>query len=266
MKSGLMLPGTHWLFSHRYMEAAADPAISSTSRARTMSRKGDIPHELHLLLFIRTFKLTPTFFLFWLQLHSHLLLLTPSYVRTWKADVWNSVPHSGRCHRRRVLTAGPQCLSTLKCLCNPACPGSYRFPPLHLKLSPCVMSGLIRTAIHSVGGDKLQRTEITRLQDIFHSMMQVNAVLKVMPWPPSPLESSSTVVLKLLLNLGKSYLDGEHAVFVLLSWVPVQPLQQCTPLGLYPVVIWGWKWRRNLKTNYADYSFCALVNQSISKI
>lgn len=51
-----MSSGVHWLFSHNHMEAAADPAISSTFKASRWDRKVEVSHELHLLLFIKKLK------------------------------------------------------------------------------------------------------------------------------------------------------------------------------------------------------------------
>lgn len=44
-----------WLFCRRHMEAAADPAISSTFKA-SRSRKANVSHELCLLLFSKKLK------------------------------------------------------------------------------------------------------------------------------------------------------------------------------------------------------------------
>lgn len=58
-------------------------------------------------------------------------------------------------------------------------------------------------------------------------------------------ESSSTAIRKLLLNMRRTYLDRVHTMFlrvppgVLLPQVLLQPLLQCSPVILHPVVMWG---------------------------
>lgn len=69
-------------FTHSHMEAAADPAISSTFKASRRSRKVGLSHELYLLLFIRKLKADLETLSF-PKTTSLACGSTSSYIRTW---------------------------------------------------------------------------------------------------------------------------------------------------------------------------------------
>lgn len=84
-------------------------------------------------------------------------------------------------------------------------------PTTPLILSSRLMPGLIRTAIHLIGNNKLQSTYITRLQDFCPFKIRVNAVWNVVLWPPSLPGSSRVVILRVPWNLRTTVTEtGRH--------------------------------------------------------